>query len=67
MNISMAPDVQAVAEFMQSTLPANRLVEVSKSLSRLSEALWGHHDRIAAPTLELRESATSSPRSTANE
>jgi hypothetical protein len=54
MNVVMAPDVQLIAEFMQSNLTTDRLVEVSKSLSSLSEVLWGHYPRIAAPAVQLR-------------
>lgn len=53
MNLIMDPDVQTVAEFMQSNLPANRLVDVSGSLSKLAEVLWGHYERVAAPSVQL--------------
>lgn len=40
--VSLDPDVQAVASFMQETIPAPKLAGVARSLAALSGLLWGH-------------------------
>jgi len=42
MNIKMDDDVRAVAEFMQSSIPADRLRSVAEKVSALAPLLWGH-------------------------
>ena len=42
MNIAIDPDVKAVAEFMQSSLPAARLRSVAERVAALAPLLWGH-------------------------
>lgn len=60
MNILADPDLEAVAEFMQARLTADRLVPVAEALAVLAPALWGHFERselraltLAAPSPDL--------------
>ena len=66
MELVIDPDVKAVAEFMQSTLAAARLVPVAKAVSELAPLLWGKYSPesvdalfLAHPQPSLSESATS--------
>ena len=43
MNFEVDPDIQAVAEFMQRSLPASRLVGVAAGMHALAPLLWGRH------------------------
>lgn len=42
-RIAINDDVQTIAEFMQSNLPATRLVGVARALNQLAPILWGQH------------------------
>jgi hypothetical protein len=42
MEIVLDLDVQAVAEFMQSTIPATKLVSVADNLPTVARLLWSH-------------------------
>jgi hypothetical protein len=41
MLLEIDPDVKAVAEFMQASVPASRLVSVAKGVNDLAPLLWG--------------------------
>ncbi len=43
MNLEIDPDLKAVAEFMQGSLPAARLVAVAQSVAAIAPILWGHY------------------------
>ena len=43
MQLVIDDDLKAVAEFMQGTIPTNRLVSVASELSRVAPVLWGRH------------------------
>ena len=43
MEVMIDPDLNAVAEFMQRTVPAARLVGVANKLAEIAGLLWGHH------------------------
>jgi hypothetical protein len=63
MGIEIDPDVQRVAEFMQSRLMASRLVPVATAIAKLAPILWGRYsvDEVAALTLgngQISDSAT---------
>jgi hypothetical protein len=51
MKFEVDQDVQAVAEFMQRSIPAARLVGVAAALNALAPLLWGEGQR----ALQLRE------------
>lgn len=42
MQVSLNPEIQRVAEFMQREIPAERLIEVASGLATLAPVLWGH-------------------------
>lgn len=63
MELVLDPDVQAVAEFMQQRMHANRLVAVANGIAGIAPLLWGRHQQEEIYTLRLREAApTSAPR-----
>lgn len=41
MRLELDPDVQAVAEFMQASMPASKLVAVAQAMGALAPVLWG--------------------------
>ncbi len=41
MQILIDPDVQAMAEYMQERLPANRLTSIAKAVAAVAPLLWG--------------------------
>ena len=43
MILSADLDVQAVAEFMQRSVPAARLVSVAAGVTAMAPLLWGHY------------------------
>ena len=43
MELNLDQDVKATMEFMQTQIPAEKLVGVAKAISGLSESLWGHY------------------------
>jgi hypothetical protein len=54
MEIGLDKDVQAVAEYMQRSLPAAALIRVSLALAEVGPLLWGPD-----PPLTLREPSIS--------
>jgi hypothetical protein len=40
MDLRMDEDVQVVAEFMQRTVPASKLISVADDLSKVARLLW---------------------------
>ena len=44
MELILDPDVKAVAEFMQSQIPASRLVSVADGLAKLAPILWDKYE-----------------------
>jgi hypothetical protein len=53
MELSLDQDVQAVLEFMQSQIPAEKLVSVARAVSGLSDTLWGHYSPKGVVALAL--------------
>lgn len=49
MDITIDPNVKAVAEFMQERLPAAQLVAVANAIAAIAPLLWGEYqaDRIS--------------------
>jgi hypothetical protein len=43
MQLKMDGDVQAVAEYMQSNIPAARLVGVAAGIAAIAPLLWGRY------------------------
>ena len=60
MELVFDPDVKAVAEFMQSTLPATRLVSIANAISELAPILWGRYTRESVDALYLAHPQPSS-------
>ncbi len=54
MNIVMDEDVQKVCEFMQTSMPATKLVGVAKSVAGLAPVLWGTYETQAVDALRLQ-------------
>jgi hypothetical protein len=54
MEVVFDADVQAVAEFMQSKIPANRLVSVAEGLAQIAPLLWGQYQSERVQTLKLQ-------------
>jgi hypothetical protein len=46
MKLRLDADVQAVAEFMQRSIPASRLMGVVAGLHTLAPLIWGRYDRV---------------------
>jgi hypothetical protein len=53
MEIEIDPDVKAVAEFMQSNIPAARLVSITVALYQLAPILWGRYGNDDVHALRL--------------
>jgi hypothetical protein len=53
MEIEIDPDTKAVAEFMQSSIAASRLVGVAEGIARLAPLLWGRYAPEKVETLSL--------------
>lgn len=53
MNIEMDGDVKRVAEYMQASVPAAKLVAVAQHLALLSPILWGRHQSEDLIALQL--------------
>lgn len=53
MIFSIDPDLQAVAEFMQRSIPTARLVSVAAGLHAMAPLLWGQHEACAIRPLTL--------------
>jgi hypothetical protein len=43
MQIQIDIDVQAVLEFMQKNIPADKLIGVSIGVRDMAQTLWGHN------------------------
>jgi len=41
MKLELDADIQELAEHMQRTIPADRLVQVAAAIAALAPALWG--------------------------
>lgn len=50
MKIEIDEDVKSIAEFMQSNVPAKKLIWVARQLAQIAPVLWDHFndDGIAA-------------------
>jgi hypothetical protein len=59
-------DVKAVIEFMQKTVPANKLLGVCGGVFRLSESLWGRHAQIDVCPLRIEPPPISETQSVAS-
>jgi hypothetical protein len=53
MELIIDPDVKAVAEFMQSRMPAAKLVSVASAIAALAPILWGNYGAEAIDALRL--------------
>jgi hypothetical protein len=53
MELIIDPDVKAVAEFMQSSVQACRLVSVAQAVAKLAPILWDIYDAEAVRALSL--------------
>ena len=53
MNAQFDSDVLAVLEFMQSRVPAEKLVGVAQAVNGLAGTLWGHHTPQGVMALQL--------------
>jgi hypothetical protein len=54
MTVEMDPDVQRVAEFIQTNFAAQRLVSIAESVAALAPALWGQYGGEAVLALQLK-------------
>lgn len=54
MEIVIDPDVKAVAEFMQKSMPAAKLVSVASAVAALAPILWKRYQREDVDVLTLR-------------
>lgn len=43
MRLELQPEIQEVAEFMQRSMPAARLVNVAAGLHAIAPLLWGRY------------------------
>jgi hypothetical protein len=55
MIISADPDIQAVAEFMQRSIPMVRLVGVATGVAAIAPLLWGRYECESVPVLKLSD------------
>ena len=53
MELEIDPDVKAVAEFMQSNMPAAKLVSVASAIAALAPILWGKYEAESVFALRL--------------
>ena len=53
MQLIFDPEVQAVAEFMQERIPANRLANVASGLAKIAPLIWGHYQAEDVKTIRL--------------
>lgn len=53
MEVKMDADVAAVASFMQTTLPAAKLVSVARAIGEVAPLLWRRYDTDAVIPLAL--------------
>lgn len=54
MDIYIDGDLEKVIAFMQTHVPAAKLVAVANSLKELSMSLWGHHQSEDIEAISLR-------------
>jgi hypothetical protein len=54
MELTIDDDVKRVAEFMQSNLPAAKLVAAASSLAAIAPLLWGHFEPTSIAALRLK-------------
>jgi hypothetical protein len=45
MNLILDPDTQRLAEFMQGTFPATKLIPLAEALAALAPILWKRYGR----------------------
>lgn len=62
MELIIDPDVKAVAEFMQSNMPASKLVSVASAVAALAPMLWGAFEAESVCALRLAPSALNGAR-----
>ena len=55
MEVIIDPDIKSVAEFMQTSIAANRLVPVAEGLAKMAPILWGRFAPEEVATLRLEE------------
>lgn len=55
MEIVLDRDVQAVLEFMQRTIPCEKLVAVGRSVAQLAPGFWGHYKGEDVTPISLSE------------
>lgn len=54
MKLSVDQDVQAVIEYMQSNIPAAKLIGVAEKLPELARLLWSDYSQDSFRAIELR-------------
>lgn len=64
MELALDPDVQAVAEFMQKSLTAAKLISVADVMPNVARLLWSQYPQEPCVGLKLSEAGVScdSPR-----
>ena len=62
MELTIDPDVKSVAEFMQGSMPAAKLISVASAVAALAPSLWGHFEAEEIVSLRLMPSPLSEPR-----
>lgn len=55
MEVRIDRDVEAVAEFMQRNVPAEKLMGVTNRLAQIASLLWGHHEAKDVGPMRLAE------------
>ncbi len=53
MILEMDEHLKSVAEFMQSNIPAEKLVGVADAISALAPSIWGHYDQDGIVAIRL--------------
>lgn len=53
MQLEMNPDVQRIAEFMQSEFPADQLRGLAEAVGKVAPVLWGRYSHTAVYPLHL--------------
>ena len=53
MLVSMDPDLQRIAEIMQTSMAADKLVSVATALGEIAPILWGCYERAEIRPLSL--------------
>jgi hypothetical protein len=52
-KLEIDPDVQAVLEFMQNSMAADKLVGVAESLPAIARLIWGHYTQRPIRAIDL--------------